>query len=252
LIPKYVIAYPFGGRPVPCDWHLAVWSMLAPTNSNSVEIFRRSMPLDIAQESMAQEAVRLGAEYILFIEDDTEPPVNAIVELGRVLETSDAMACGGIYTTRTEAPEPIVYMGTGSGSYWNWKVGDVFPCWSIGAGCLMIRTKVFELMPKPWFRTLSTLEAVRQYPDLFPQALEREWKNIGVTSDIFFCTKLAKHGYKVMAHGGVLPKHWDMERNVPCVLPENSYPLSSRVHEKPCACWMCYRNQEMREKAVEA
>ncbi len=226
--PKYVVAYPFGGRAVPCDWHIAVWSILAPTNSSSVEIFRRGMSLEDAQTSMVEEALGVGAEYILFIEDDTEPPLNVMVELGRVLETSDAMACGGIYTTRTEAPEPIVYMGPGQGAYWNWKVGDVFPCWSIGFGCLMIKMEVFRQMDKPWFRQLDTLEQVREFPDLFPGAFERNWKSIGVTSDIFFFTKFAVMGFKVLAHGGVLPKHWDMEKNKPCVLPENSYPRHRR------------------------
>jgi len=40
--PKYVIAYPFGGRPVPVDWHLAVRSLKIPTNCRVTEIFRRA------------------------------------------------------------------------------------------------------------------------------------------------------------------------------------------------------------------
>ncbi len=223
--PKYVIAYPYGGRPVPCDWHLAVWSMLVPTNTNAVSIYRRSVQLDLAQTEMVEESLRLDGEYILFIEDDTEPPANTIVELTRVLETSDAVAAGGIYTTRTEAPEPVVYMSPGGGSHWNWKVGEVFPCWSIGFGCLMIKLKVFYELPKPWFKQMDTLDEVRKFPELFPQAWERDWNQAGVTSDMFFFTKLAQAGYKVLAHGGVLPKHWDVGKNIPHSLPENSYPM---------------------------
>ncbi len=217
---EYVIAYPFGGRALPLDWHLAVWSLLTPTNSSSTEIFRRSVPLDEAQTQMAEQALELGAEYILFIEDDTEPPSNAIVELGRVLKTTDAMACGGIYTTRTDAPEPLVYQGPGQGSFWNWKAGDIFQCWSMGFGCMMLKTEVFRLMPKPWFKTINTLEEARKYPDVCPNAWERDWKQIGVTSDMFFFTKFGKMGLKLMAHGGVLPKHWDVAKNKPCVMPE--------------------------------
>ena len=153
------------------------------------------------------------------------------MELTRVLETSDAVAAGGIYTTRTEAPEPVLYMTPGGGSHWNWKVGEVFPCWSIGFGCLMIKTSVFQSLPKPWFKTLDTLDEVRQFPELFPQALERDWKRCGVTSDIFFFTKLAQFGYKVLAHGGVLPKHWDVAKNKAHSLPENSYPMQRETVE---------------------
>ena len=93
----------------------------------------------------------------------------------------------------------------------------------------MIKMEVFKKMPKPWFKTLKTLAEVREFPDLFPEALERNWNNIGVSSDLFFFTKFAKMGFKVLAHGGVLPKHWDMDKNKPCVLPQNSYPLQPRM-----------------------
>jgi hypothetical protein len=216
--PKYVIAYPFGGRPLALDWHIAVWNLQLPTNSSSVEIFRRSVKLEDAQTQMCEQALELGAEYIFFIEDDTEPPRGAIVELTRVLEQSpaDVMACGGIYGTRTDPSEPVVYMGPGQGSYWRWKLGEVFPCWSIGFGCTMLKMKVFELMPKPWFKNLDTLDEIREYPDLFPEIIAKAPKKCGVTTDIFFFTKLAKIGLKVMAHGGIRPKHWDMQRNEPC------------------------------------
>ena len=211
--PKYVLAYPFGGRPVPCDWHLAVWNLQLPTNSSSTSIFTRSVPLEDAQTRMVDKALELDAEYILFIEDDTEPPQGAIVELTRILETTNAAACGGIYPTRTESKEPVVYMGPNSGSYWKWKRGDVFPCWALGFGCMMIKLELFKKLPKPWFKTLNTLEEIQQFPELFPELIKKSPKRCGVTTDIFFGAKLAKLGYKILAHGGVLPKHWDIEKN---------------------------------------
>jgi hypothetical protein len=76
--------------------------------------------------------------------------------------------------------------------------------------------EAFRRMSKPWFAQLETLDQIKQYPDLFPEAHDRNWKSCGVTSDIFFFTKFAKMGFKVMAHGGVLPRHWNMDKNVPC------------------------------------
>ena len=66
---------------------------------------------------MSEQALAMGAEYILTIDDDTQPPPSVVLELMRVLETSDdsVMACGGIYTTRNDPPEPIVYMGWNQG-----------------------------------------------------------------------------------------------------------------------------------------
>lgn len=234
--PKFVIAYPFGGRPVPCDWHLAVRSLLLPSNVIVREICRRSyikngkytIPIAQAQTEMVEQALEMGAQYILFIEDDTIPPPGALMELSRVLETADelVMACGGIYTTRRNPPEPIVYMGPGKGAHWDWRLGDIFECWATGMGCTMIKMEVFKKMPKPWFVELKNIEEVRQYPELFPDAMEdfSAGRKAGVSSDLFFFTKLGKMGFKALAHGGVLPIHWDTEKNQGYWLPKGMPP----------------------------
>lgn len=232
--PKFVIAYPFGGRPVPCDWHLAVRSLILPTNIVIREIWRRSQlkdgkmttPLEVAQTDMVQDALDCGAKYILFIEDDTIPPPGTVMELGRVLDTSDddVMTCGGIYTTRTDPPEPILYMGPGLGAHWNWRLGDIFPCWAMGMGCTMIKMELFRRMPKPWFKEIKTIEEAMQFPDLFPEAQNNPRAKIGVSTDLFFFTKLNKMGFKAMAHGGVLPIHWDIPKNRGYWLPKDTPP----------------------------
>jgi len=187
---------------------------------------------------MVDEALTMDAEYIFFIEDDTIPPPGALLELGRVLETSDAsvMTCGGIYTTRNNPPEPIVYMGPGKGAHWNWRLGDIFECWATGMGCTMIKMEVFKQMPKPWFKELKTLEEVEEYADLFPEFLSNEGKirKIGVSTDLFFFSKLAKYGYKALAHGGVLPIHWDTVLNTGYWIPKGTPPVKDvMVNNKP-------------------
>jgi hypothetical protein len=92
-------------------------------------------------------------------------------------------------------------------------------------GCTMIKMEVFKKMSKPWFKELKTLEEVREYPDLFPEALEySEVKKIGVSTDLFFFTKLRKMGLKALAHGGVLPIHWDTGTNEGYWLPKGTPP----------------------------
>lgn len=219
---------------MPCDWHLAVRSLIIPTNIVVREIWRRSqlkdgkmtVPLEDSQTAMVEDALASDAKYILFIEDDTIPPPGTLMELGRVLDTSDedVMACGGIYTTRTEPPEPILYMGPGEGAHWNWRMGDIFPCWSIGMGCTMIKVELFKKMPKPWFKELKTVQEVRQFPELFEDIQDKPGTKVGVSTDLFFFTKLNKMGYKVLAHGGVLPIHWDIPKNQGYWLPKDTPP----------------------------
>ena len=233
--PKVVIAYPFGGRPVPCDWHLAVRSLQLLTNARVVEIYRRSylkgdkmtLPLEVAQTQLVEEALRLEAQYILFIEDDTIPPPGTIPELTRMLDGADEsfMTCGGIYTTRSNPPEPIVYREPGGGPFWNWKLGDIFECWACGMGCQMIRMELFKKMPKPWFKEIKSREEALEFSDLFPDALNKSVQDVRVSTDMFFFTKMASMGFKGLAHGGVLPVHWDVEKNQGYWLPKNSMPV---------------------------
>jgi hypothetical protein len=232
--PKVVIAYPFGGRPVPCDWHLAVRSLQLLTNARVVEIFRRSyfdgkkwtIPLEQAQTELVEEALKMDAQYILFIEDDTVPPPGTIPELTRVLDTSDesVMSCGGIYTTRNDPPEPIVYMKAGEGPHWNWRIGEIFECWSMGMGCTMIRMDLFRMMPKPWFKEIKTREELAEFPDIFPEQIDKTVQKVGVSTDFFFFRKLHYMGFKALAHGGVLPVHWDIPTNKAYWLPKGSPP----------------------------
>lgn len=221
---------------MPCDWHLAVRSLQLLTNARVTEIYRRSylkgdkmtIPLEKAQTELVEEALKMEAQYILFIEDDTIPPPGTIPELTRMLDSSDSntiMSCGGIYTTRNNPPEPIVYLAPGAGPFWNWKIGDVFECWACGMGCQMIRMDLFKKMPKPWFREINSREEVMEFPDLWPEALDESLQEVRVTTDMFFFTKLASMGMKALAHGGVLPVHWDMPTNRGYWLPKNSYPV---------------------------
>jgi hypothetical protein len=225
LKPKFVLAMPHSGRPIPCDWHIQMTLLQYPTNTTHLKLFRKGIPQDQALNEMSEEALRVGADYILTIDDDTQPPPGVILELMRVLETSDesVMACGGIYTTKVNPPEPIVYLAPYQGAYWNWKMGDIFPCFAVGNGCLMVRTKLFEMMPKPWYRWLNSVDDLRQYPDMFPELLASNPQEVSISPDIFFFTKLAQAGFKVLAHGGVLPIHWDDKGNS-YWLPKNTPP----------------------------
>ncbi len=225
--PKFAIAMPHSGRPIPCDWHIQMSMLQYPTNTTHQKLFRKGLPQDQALNEMSEEALNLGADYILTIDDDTQPPPGVILELMRVLETSDesVMACGGIYTTKTNPPEPIVYLGMGQGSHWNWKIGDIFPCFAVGNGCLMVRTKLFEMMPRPWYQWIKNRQQLEQFADLFPEMIASDPQEVDISPDIFFFSRLRHMGFTVLAHGGVLPVHHDVEMCKSYWMPKGSPPI---------------------------
>ena len=195
------------------EWAVAIATQNWPTDINPCFVPVRStkknpIPIDAARNYIAEGALDLGAPYVWFIDDDVQVPFLAARYLLSALKQADdkVMAIGGIYPSRQNPPEPIVYKGNGVGCFWKWKAGQVFDCTLVGTGCMLIKTEVFKHLEKPWFRKVDS--------DLAK-----------ITDDAWFCDKVVSAGFKILAHGGVLCNHWDNEQEVCFTLPQDSYPF---------------------------
>lgn len=209
------------GRPVDIKWALHLPTLVYPVGMSIGWFGRQGNDRAKNRELLAEKAIEVGAPYIFFLDDDTVIPNFALRYLHAEIEKDPSiMVCGGIYCTKENPPEPIVFKKLGGGAYYRWKVGDIFECAGIGAGSMLIKTEVFKHLEKPWFlepNTIFTDESV----DIngVPCPVSRE----AGTDDLYFCGKVAKAGFKIIAHGGVLPVHLDQEGNM-YTLPLDSYP----------------------------
>jgi hypothetical protein len=225
----FAVALPFSGRYVPPEWAIGLASLQFPTGCAFVYLNIKGAVREKARIALVKEAQRLGVKYLLFLDDDTMPPPDTVRKLHMALETADddVVACGGVYTNKKIPSEPLIYREENSGPCWKWKVGDVFPVWGIGTGCLMIKVSVFEHLPEPWFRDITSLADIGDDPSItVPEGTQAFY----ITDDIYFCRKVAAAGFKILAHGGVLPVHWDQEGKA-FTLPSNSYPLQGITTE---------------------
>ncbi len=220
---KLVLAVPFGGRPVAPEWHISMINMGIPKGARHGHLYTKGTKRDEARCKLAEKAIEMGADYLFFADDDTAPPTDALSLLYRELEvTPEAMVCAGIYTNKQAPIEPLVYMAQGEGPHWNWKYGDVFPCWGIATGCMLIRTEVFHTLPKPWFRDIDSIDEVGTDTHVFGNdGIPTDFR---MTDDLYFCQKVRNAGHTILAHGGVLPVHFD-QRGLGHVLPDNAPPL---------------------------
>lgn len=225
--PTFAVALPFSGRYVPPEWAIGFANLQYPTGCAYVHLTVKGAPRDLSRNALVKEAINRNAKYVFFIDDDTMPPPDAIRKLHMALETADddVVACGGIYTNKKIPSEPLIYTEENGGPHWKWRVGTVFPVWGIATGCLMIKTSVFAHLPEPWFQDIHTLEQAKSDPSL---TIPRDTQAFYMTDDMYFCNKVAQHGFKILAHGGVLPVHWDQEGRA-FTLPSNSYPLQENT-----------------------
>jgi len=129
---------------------------------------------------LAVQAIKNGSEYILMIDDDMtfEPDI-----LDRLMENQKDIV-GVAYHPRSETGEIIKYLDEVTSvaieNSDDPKYKDTFECHATGTGIILIRTEVFNNMPRPWF--------MFEYHETGQCKLGEDW---------FFCREAKKAGYKI-------------------------------------------------------
>lgn len=63
----------------------------------------------------------------------------------------------GVCYSKQIPPQPILFKGRGTGSFKDWKVGDIlYNLDGVGMGLTLIRTNIFRKIKKPWFKTITS------------------------------------------------------------------------------------------------
>ena len=216
-----IIAIPFGGRPVTPGWAIALAAQNFPLNLSHSFHLVMEKSADVAREMAVDTAIEKKTNYILFLDDDVQLPLTGIRQLIYTLEQApdDVMAVTGIYTSKFNPPEPLVYRGVGRGAFWKWKAGDVFEVDGAGLGCMLVKTEVFSKIDKPYFKITDD-----------PTRKGEVISNAG-TEDIYFCSKLRSAGYKILADSKVMCIHWDVRSMTGYQLNTDSYPMIKESSE---------------------
>lgn len=251
-----ILGIPCCGRNVAVEWALALATLRYPTGLITQFATTRGMEVGDARNEIVDQALKVDAKYILFLDDDTAPPPYAVQNLIYTLEQQSpprgkAMVIGGIYSTKSIPSEPIVYQDRGhSGPYWNWKFGDIFECESIGTGCLLINVDIFRILPRPWFKTMNEAIPTKFSTLEFGKEKIHENVQLTLTDDIYFCQNVRDAGYTILAHGGVLCTHWDVTTQIGYHLADDSYPMIPREEKVETKPWNAFAVCEPKKSEV--
>lgn len=121
-------------------------------------------------------------EWLFCTEDDHIYQPHTLM---RLLE-HDKDIVSGLYLKRDYPFEPVAYyeVGDGNGSirshYLDDSEGGLVEVDAVGVGCLLIRRKVFETLPAPWW----ILTAPPAAPDM-------------INSDVEWCRAAKRHGFSI-------------------------------------------------------
>ena len=230
------VAVASSGRPVPIEWAMAIATLAYPVGMNHAWLISKADPnnenmtRDIQRETLAERALALGTDYMMCFDDDTVPPAHAINSLWYVMaQNPKAAIVGGIYVTKSDQPECIVYQEIGGGAFWDWTLGDIFKCKGLGLGCMMIRLSALKDIPKPWFKdTLGNSQQRKEMIGDIPIVVVSDQG----TDDLYLCQKVTDAGYDIIAHGGVLPLHIDIETGQQYQMPADSGPVTRYLEKR--------------------
>jgi len=215
-----LIGIPTLYRPVTIEWALALRGQTPPINYNANMMIVPGQQVAAARNRICEEAIKLNTRYVFFVGDDTEPPLHALKQFIFRMENDPTLGVvGGIYCSKSEPPAPLVFRGNGSGSYWDWKIGEYFEVSGLGMDCTLIRTEILKKLPKPWFKTIDKDDFLdnRNFAEMW-------------TEDLYFCKNVLDNTeYKIFADATVMCKHWDSINHRAYELPPNSLPMRRLV-----------------------
>lgn len=199
-----------GFRPeglIPLQFMIAQMNWLSPLNVTMAYSFKTRMRSAAARQILTMEALRIPTvKYLFFVDDDTLIPPMGLYQLYNLMERNPEWgAVSGVYTTRQNPPEPLIYTEHGAGAAWDFEMGPGAAPTQImgaGAGCLLVRADAI----RAW------MEANPETP-IWCDATEFPASNGGKVTwghDVRFIRNLTEAGWPCYVDGSLLCSHLDI------------------------------------------
>lgn len=226
---RILIGTPSTGN-IRMEWAATRYGMIIPANFSSVvqtQYVHGMIPLRYsvadAQNLIVQRAVEDGYEYLLFIEHDTCPPADALVRFNEYMRKKEYPVVSGLYFTRSDPAEPMIYRGRGSSYFTDWKLGDRVFCDGVPTGMLLVDMRLMRMV---WNDSEEYLAGGIKCRRVFDTPV-KTWFNeetgaqeslVG-TSDLDWCERVIKNGYLKQYWPKLAKKQYPfvIDTNIACI-----------------------------------
>jgi hypothetical protein len=197
---------------IPCtgllrvEWVQARFSQVLPTNWSYAEVWQfmsSYMPmayqLSDAENLIAKTIVEQNYEWLLFIESDNVIPPNTFRKLNEYMMEKKYAVVGGLYFTKSNPAEPMIYRGRGNGYFDKWKMGDKVMCDGLPFGCTLISgdliREIWKDSPEYTVNGVVTRRVFESPQDSWRDPISGAFMQAGGTSDLNFFTRVIKGKY---------------------------------------------------------
>ncbi len=135
------------------EWVQGRYSQLIPTNWSSAEILQWLNPVapleyivSDAQNLIVRSAIEQDAEWLFLLEQDNILAPNTFFRLNEYMRKGTVPVVSGLYFTKSNPPEPMIYRGAGNSYYDKWKMGDKVWASGVPTGVLLIHMSILRAM----------------------------------------------------------------------------------------------------------
>jgi len=224
---RLLVGTPTTGN-VRMEWAAARYGQIIPSNWSKVDMIQYMsgfIPLRYSvadgQNLIVQEAIVKNYEWLLFIEHDTIPPPDAFVRFNEYMRDGSVPVVSGLYFTRSDPAEPMVYRGRGNSYYTGWKLGDKVWVDGVPTGMLLVNMKLMKQVYDDSPEYMAGGHKVRRVFETpgktwFNEETGAQEMLVG-TSDLDWCKKVIEKGY--------LKKDWPKlaKQRYPFLIDTNIY-----------------------------
>jgi hypothetical protein len=150
-----------------------------------------------AENLTAKVIVEGNFDWFLSWEDDNLPPLDALVKINQYIIKNDTPVVSGLYFTKSEPPEPMIYRGAGMGYYADWKLGDKVWADGVPFGFNLIHGSIIKELWKesPEYIVNGTVTR-RVFDNESESYLNHEtggWMNTSGTTDLAWCKRIMEN-----------------------------------------------------------
>lgn len=185
------------------EWVLARFGQVIPTNwshTDCMQYLNTFAPVEYlvadAQNLIVKACLQQGFEWLLLIEHDNILPPGAFIAMNEYMRNKEYPIVSGLYFTKSDPPEPMVYRGAGNSFFKDWKMGDKVMVDGCPTGFVLIHASLLKVLweESPEYRINDqVVRRVFQTPEKqwFDPETHATYSETG-TSDLEFCKRLVK------------------------------------------------------------
>lgn len=130
------------GQTIPCNWSMAEhMHALSPITPLGYDVKN-------ARNIIVQAAVLSDFDWLFFLDHDVILPSDTFLKMNEYMRDGSIPLVSGLYFTKSQPAEPLLYRGRGNSYYATWQLGDKVWCDGTGMGCMLLNVKVLREMWK--------------------------------------------------------------------------------------------------------